>query len=513
MAQSHARTFGLAVFSAACWLAMSQATSAEGLPETIDRQIEAGCATAGVTPAPLADNATFLRRASLDLIGRVPTPEEVRSFLEDDRADKRARRVASLIASPDHVREMAVFWRRTWVPPADTEAMSHVAEELDGWIGRRLSRHDGLDAIVRDLIGASDLPVVGGTQEDAAPAGFLVANELKPENLAASTARAFLGLNLACAQCHDHPFAEWSRDQFWGMAAFFTRADTAGAKPASRPVVRVGDTNRSVAAQPPDGDELSWPDHGNSTTARRVLAGWVTSRANPWFARQLVNQLWSHFFGDGLVGPFDDPAVENPVATVALLDELTREFAATGFDLERLTTAIVLSKTYQRAVGGTTGTTAGRRLFASAMVRNLSGDQLHDSLRTAAGFPVIGGEEASESVRRERRQFAAGFQVARPATDARTVLQALTLMNGTLSTLATTANLAPTLIALQAPIFDDEERVQTLFLATLGRPARADELKAMAGHVATGGPDHDVQKALADVFWALINSSEFNTNH
>ncbi len=189
-AQSPARVFGLVVLPAACWLAACRAASAEDVCGRIDRRIETGCQTAGVTPAPLVDDATFLRRVSLDLTGRIPTPGEVRSFLGDAAPDRRARLVAALVASPAYVREMAAFWRRTWVPQADAEAMSHVAEELDGWIAARLSRHDGLDAVVRDLIGAGDLPVVGGARGDAAPSGFFVANELKPENLAASTARA-----------------------------------------------------------------------------------------------------------------------------------------------------------------------------------------------------------------------------------------------------------------------------------------------------------------------------------
>ena len=177
-----------------------------------------------------------------------------------------------------------------------------------------------------------------------------------------------------------------------------------------------------------------------------------------------------------------------------------------------MTTAIVLSRTYQRAARSVDAG-GGRRLFASAAVRNLSGEQLHDSLRTASGFPLIGGDDVSDPGRRDRRRFAAAFQVARPTTDARTVLQALTLMNGTLSTLATNPDETPTLAAAMSPIFDNEERVQTLFLATLGRPARSGELKEMAGYVERGGADHDPRKALADVFWALINSSEFNTNH
>ncbi|WP_435009017.1 DUF1549 domain-containing protein [Tundrisphaera lichenicola] len=508
------RTARIAWLAAACPALLvihRPAAAGDELPGRIDRRIEASCETAGLALAGPADDATFLRRASLDLIGRIPTPAEVRAFLESEAPDRRLRLVAGLVGSPAHARQSAGFWRRAWVPQADSDAMRHVADELDEWLASRLGRRDRIDAIVRDLLGAGQRPVVGAVlRDEEAPAGFLLANESKAENLAGSTARAFLGVNLACAQCHDHPFAPWSRDQFWELAAFFAKP---GAAPGlSTPSALIGDPVRRVVARPPDGAELAWPGVLDEATGRKVLAGWLTDPSNPWFARQVVNELWSQFFGLGLVESFDDPTADNPPANLALLDELAGEFAASGFDLERLTTAIVMSRAYQREAVPPADPAGSRRIFASASPRLLSGEQLFDSVRTAAGFASPREGSDADRVRQDRRRFALAFQVARPTSEGRSLLQALTLMNGALIEEATTPGRTPVLVAAESPFFDTADRVQGLFLATLGRPARDAELAPLVAHLDRANAGREAS-TLADILWALLNSSEFSTNH
>ncbi|MFO0908091.1 MAG: DUF1549 domain-containing protein [Isosphaeraceae bacterium] len=481
----------------------------DGLARRIDQEVEAACADAGTKPSPVVDDATFLRRVSLDLIGRVPTVAEVRAFLESPEPDRRARLVDSLLTDSSHARQMASFWRRTWIPQADSDSMGHMANDLEDWLARQFSQGQRLDSVVRDLLTASEVPIIGGSATRT-PVGFLLANELKPELLAGSTARSFLGLNLACAQCHDHPFASWSRDQFWELAAFFARPSPN--EPSSgQPRIEVAGASRTVRARPPDGSQLSWPTSFRPETSRRVLGEWVTRRSNPWFARHAVNQLWTHFFGEGLVADFDDPASEEINAHRRLLDDLAQAFSSSGFDVAGLTRSIVLSRSYQRqaiAIGS-----PAARTFGCARIRTLTGEQLYESIRAAAGLRLPRDEETRATDLRERRRFVSGFQMDRPASDTRTVLQSLTVMNGTATLQASDGNHTPTLVALATPFFSTRDQVETLFLATLSRVPRESELRPIVSYVERGGADHEVAKALADVFWALLNTSEFNTNH
>ena len=183
-------------------------------------------------PTFAADDSSFVRRVYLDLAGRIPSAAEVRAFLSDKTPAKRATLVARLVETGTHARHAAIFWRRQWVPQADTPQFALLADEIDGWLAIKLREGVPYDRIVRELIAVSRTRV-GSPDRSAAPTAFLVASEFKPENLAANTTRAFLGINLDCAQCHNHPFARWTRDEFWQTAAFFARPTATGTEPVS----------------------------------------------------------------------------------------------------------------------------------------------------------------------------------------------------------------------------------------------------------------------------------------
>ncbi len=474
----------------------------------IDRHLEAAWTKAGVRPAPITGDSAFLRRASLDLIGRIPTVAETRAFLADSDSDKRAKLVDHLIDSGGHTRHMATYWRRAWVPQADTQEFARLADGFEAWIAVKLRDNTPYDRMVRDLLTAPNSGTAVPARGAVSPASFFAASEYKPENLAANATRAFLGVNLDCAQCHNHPFSRWTRDQFWQTAAFFVapRADQ-----RRKPTIAIPNTTRTVGAALMDKSPLVWPEPLADDSARRLLANWVTAKDNPYFARNAVNRVWANLFGLGLVEPLDDLSEDNPSNQPELLDELTRTFIASGFNLKYLTRAVALSKAYQLA---DTATDGNPRLFARMAIRGLTGEQLYDSLRIAAGLPAERDDVERGEGLAARKRFAAEFRIDRPATAERSIVQALSMMNGRLSADLTDPKNNPTLsAAADAPFLDTAGKLETLYLAVLGRKPSEKTAARLIEYVDGGGPDKDSRKALADVFWALLNSTEFNTNH
>ena len=238
----------------------------------------------------------------------------------------------------------------------------------------------------------------------------------------------------------------------------------------------------------------------------------MTAKGNPYFARNAVNRVWANLFGTGLVEPLDDLSGENPASHPELLDELAKAFADSGFDLKYLTTAIVLTKAYQLSSGGSGSTSP--RLFARSAVRGMTGEQLYASLRVAAGLPVERDDLESANALQERKQFADQFRIERAGNAQRSILQSLSLMNGKMTAELTTAAKTPTLqVVTDAPFLTAKGKIEALYLAAFGRKPTDDELVLLVKYVENGGADGDKAKAFADVFWALLNSIEFNTNH
>jgi hypothetical protein len=513
-------SFGFAV----CLLVGSPAVVAAAPPDPaalaarIDQHLAAGWGGAGIKPAEPADDATFVRRVYLDLLGRIPTVAETRAFLADKSADKRAKLIDSLLGSGGHTRHAATFWRRIWIPQADTPQFARLTDGFEEWLAARLAENAPYDSIVRELLVApSGRPMRGYRVEGGLAAqAFFAASESKPENLAANAARAFLGVNLDCAQCHDHPFARWTREQFWQTAAFFAAPTPATDGKTARLELDIPGTKKTVLAGVLTGKDRALPTELGPTTGAKVLAGWVTEKDNPFFAKNAANRLWADLFGTGLVEPLDDLGGENSPSHAELLDELGRAFADSGYDLRYLTKVLVLTKAYQLASTRPDGRSpaSDARLFARMPVRGLTGEQLYDSLRVAAGLPVERDDLDPLNALRQRKQFATQFHTERAATAQRSIIQSLALMNGPTTAVLTDPSKTPILASTaDAPFLDTRGKVEVLFLATLGRKPTDKERASFAWYVESGGSHKEATKALADVFWALINSSEFNTNH
>ncbi|NBO91021.1 MAG: DUF1553 domain-containing protein [Planctomycetia bacterium] len=494
-----------------------------GLARAIDRRIGAGLKDRGVTPAPRADDYEFARRVYLDLTGRIPKTSEVRAFLDDRSPDKRSRLVERLLRSPNYVTHFTYQWRSLLVGNSTNQQVQFLNPQIENWARSRVRDNVPYDRIVRELL---TVPVVAGrgmTPTSNSAAVFYQINELKPDMLAAATSRLFLGVKLECAQCHDHPFANWTRKQFWEYTAFF-----GGIKPQSvvagvfspatdNPNVReiaIGDTNKKVQAKFLDGSEPNWkPD----VSTRETLAEWMTRPDNPFFARAVANRMWEHFFGVGLVDPVDDFRDENPASHPELVDELAKGFVASNFDLKFLIRAIIATETYQRTSQMTHPTQEDLRSFARMPLKGLTPEQVFDSLATAVGYRGDTGDLTRRfGVQSARNEIQSRFTnpVDRRTEVQTSILQALSLMNGKFVADATSLDRSETLLAvIDSPFMNTKDKLDTLYLAALSRPMRESEASRLLPYVTTGGPSRDSRKALADVFWVLLNSSEFILNH
>jgi hypothetical protein len=513
------------------------AQAAQSLSLRIDDHLARRWTETKVRPAPPADDGEFLRRVYLDLAGRIPSVSEARAFLDDKNPGKRGRLLEELLASPDYVRHHTAIWMALLLPPTEgspTAVFGHV-QSFEAWVSESLAQNKPYDRMVRELIAGTATISVDEHRPYAealqrwkplvkpSPRTFYLAKLAKPENLAASTARLFLGVRLECAQCHDHPFAKWKRDDFWQYAAFFSglKRDDYGADyvapisdaPLARELTIPGN-GRVVQARFPDGSVPRWD--GKSAT-RKVLAEWMTAAKNPYFARAAVNRLWAHYFGVGLVDPVDDFGDDNPASHPELLDELASQFAAHGFDQQFLMRAILATRAYQ-ATGrlGHPGQ-SDQRLFARMATKGLSSYQVWASLRQATGWT-----KDSPWTRRAAIEILRSTQIHevfrprgpvpdRPTECLTTIPQALTLMNDSFIADATSMREGSLLKqVLDDSSLDTAQRIETLYLAALSRRPRPEEAARMAKYVKAGA---NMQAALADVFWALLNSTEFNVNH
>jgi hypothetical protein len=523
---------GCCALLAAAPLWAAPPTPAE-MAKNVDKRIEAAWKKAAVEPAAPASDAEFVRRAYLDLVGRVPTVSEVRKFLADKRSDRRARLIEKLLESPRFVTHQMTVWRGLLLPEANANfAVRFQVPTFERWLINWLESGKGVDAMFEELI---TQPVnaqrgfpIGGARSSATP--FYAAKDYAPEELAGAVARLALGVNLSCAQCHNHPFADWKREQFWSFAAFFAgikrvrQGDFTGVEGDKEDAheITIPNTDKKVKAKFLDGKQ---PAIKPGTKAREVLAKWVVSKDNPYFARALVNRIWAHFFGTGIVEPLDEmTGTDTKPSHPELLDELAKGFADNKFDLRWLIRSITSTRAYQLSSRRTSAAQDDPHLFARAQLRGLTPEQLYDSLATATGYQEgqRGGGYAKFGLQSARGDFVTKFanSADRPTEVQTSILQALAMMNGQLTSEATSLEGSETLAAIaDAPFLSTSEKVEALYLAALSRKPTSKELGRLTRYVDKGGESKakDESKrqseALADVFWALLNSAEFKFNH
>jgi hypothetical protein len=503
---------------------------AQKLADRIDELIAAQRDAAGVKPAELADDAMFLRRLWLDVVGRTPAVADSRAFLKDTAPDKRQRMIETLLDSAGYVNHMSNVWRHLMLPETDADFQRQfLAASLDPWLRKQFTENVPYDRMVRELV---TMPFSNENRNDnpyafygrvgdgtISPMAYYLAKNGDAPEIASGISRLFLGIRIECARCHDHPFATWTREQFWGQASFFAGirsprgqnvfyGGTLTEVPDRRELPIPG-TEKVAQAKFLDGGEPQWKF---KVSARTTLADWMTAPDNPFFARTAVNRLWAQFFGIGLVDPIDDFTDENKPSHPELLDELARQFVAHGYDMKFIVRAIALSKTYQQS--SVHPDKPDPRLFAHVSIKGLSFEQLIDSLVQATG--MRGANTRRYGFNRGLRfQLGDKFAEQEKRTEYQTSIpQALTLMNSQLISGVTDPERSEVLGAVvNAPWMTTRSRVETLFLAALARKPTPEEAEKYIRYVEKGGAKGDEKKALSDVFWALLNSPEFILNH
>jgi hypothetical protein len=469
-----------------------------------------------VAPAQPATDAEFMRRVYLDLTGVTPSVFEAREFLADKDPAKRRKLVDRLLSSPAYATHMATTWRTRMLPAGFDPGQLQTAVGLQNWLREQFVENLRYDNLVAEFLVASGTGTRG-------PGVYYTALELKPEKLAASTARIFLGLQIQCAQCHDHPFDHWTQRDFWGYAAFFARLQQ-----PEQPNLPQQDLVELAAGEVtlPESEEVIAPKYPSGRVAetrrdsRRVqLSIWMASRDNPYLARAAVNWAWAHMFGRGIVNPVDDLGAHNPPSHPQLLDDLGLYFTRHGFDLKELLRVIAMTEAYQLS-SVANDTEPPPEFFARMAVKTLTPAQLYDSLgrtlvRREPPASPFGQQQRSILFDQRRRSF-----ISRMSTESRDVTeyeqglpQALMLMNGPVITEATNSDQSALLASLEAPFFSDKQRLEVLFLATLSRLPTEPEQQKFLTYLKDGGPTKDSKRAASDVLWALLNSGEFAVNH
>jgi len=483
----------------------------------IDMLVQQKLVKLRMIPAPLCDDHTFIRRVSLDIIGQLPTVDEVRAFRADSAPDKRARLVDDLLKRP----EFPEVWAMTW---AEVLRVERNALEVKGvhvftrWLREALRDGEPMDEIVRHMLTSS------GSAYSTPEANYWV-TATNPKVLAENAAQTFLGIRLQCAQCHNHPFERWRMDDYYGFTAFFGRVGRKrGDDPRETIIYDRGSgevtnarTNKRATPRFLGGEA---PKFEKGQTRRAALAKWLTSSDNPWFAKNIANRVWARFFGRGLVEPVDDVRVSNPPSHPDLHRRLGEKLAASGFDIRELIREICGSATYQSSQHPEEAPAA---TYAGMTPRRLTAEQMLDAIGIItevetkfAGVPL--GQSATQIVdanggnrfldlfgRPDRDSVCTCDRRAEP-----TLNQVLHLINGETieAKLKSTKNRLARLLAAKT---NPEQILEELFLATYARPPRQDERERVL-HSVTSAKDK-AREAWEDVLWSMLNSKEFLFQH
>jgi hypothetical protein len=516
----------------------TQATPPEEVAKGIDQHLQDELFTpANAKVAPRTDDETFLRRVSLDIVGRQPSPDEVTKFALDSDPAKRTKLIESLLASERYGENWSRYWRDV-IMYRRTEARALIASQpLQDYLKEKLNANAPWDQVATSFITA-----LGKVQENG-NAALIVAQEGKPEETVAEISRIFLGINIQCAQCHDHPTDRWKREQFHELAAFFPRV-------ASRP--EMGD-QRTIVVTATDGgmgmgrgnpmfrfrgtpehymSDLknpqargklmqpvffltgqSLPTGTKDADRRESLAKWITAKDNEYFAKALVNRLWSELVGEGFYEPIDDIGPDRTAQAPYTLEYLAKEFIAADYDVKWLFRAIVSTDAYQRQ--SRPRREANETPFTANVPQRLRADQLYDNLLATLNFAdqsgrgMFGGGGGGRPFGGARFQFAAvfGFDPSTPHDEVQgSIPQALALMNGNLVSGSLRSSPNTWLGRMLSKTPRDEDAIAELYLQALSREPSVSELETCRIYLKESNSRGE---GYEDLLWSLVNSSEF----
>jgi hypothetical protein len=484
------------------------------LSRLIDEEVNERLKAEKVQPSGLADDAEFMRRAYLDILGHIPTAEQAAKFLDSKDADKRSKLIDELLASTEYGKHMADIWQALLLPRNSDNRRLDPAP-LVGWLEDHFNKNTPWDKTVHELVTAT-----GDADKNGAVIYFAAQGTV--DKMTDNVTKVFLGVQLQCAQCHNHPFTEWKQTEYWGMAAFFMKVQATAPQKAAKNneainVTEVDKPKRGKNALPESAKILPPKFLGGenpkvgSGPARPVLADWMTTASNPFFAKAMVNRTWSQFMGRGLVNPVDDMHDGNHASHPQLLAELTEQFSANNFDVKFLIRAVCNSEAYQRTSRpNDTNKDSSPAIYARMGVKVMSGEQLVDSIALVVGPPARGpqggrpggGKGPVGNQRTQLVTFFGGDEGADPTEYQDGIPQVLRLMNNA------QLNRSPKLNEIVKASKSTDQAIEQIYLATLSRRPTKEELARDNGYLKKVG----TTDGYGDLLWAILNSSEFRVN-
>ena len=470
-------------------------------------------------PSAEADDTTFHRRVFLDVIGKLPTPDEVTTFVADTRSDKRAQLVDKLLARPEYADHWALKW-------ADLLRINREdlgprpAYQYHQWLKESLQQNRPYDQFLRELLTAQ------GSNERNGAVNFFTAFP-NPNDLTIAVSQVFLGVRLECARCHHHPYEKWGQEDFYWLAAFFPRMQKKKGD-GTELTFFVGDkgevrhprTNALMRPKALLGEPL---DPAASGDPREVLAAWVTAPQNPFVARTLVNRVWAQLMGRGLVEPIDDMRDTNPSTNEPLLKALSQDFIEHQFDIRQLIRTITTSRVYGLSSQPNVSNARDTQNYSRAYRKRLGAEVLLDAVSDVTGDVQVfaGMPPGTRAVQLWDHRLPSSFLDTFGRPQRKTVCQCervaetslgqvLHLMNAPVVSdkIASPAGRAASLAASERSV---DDIIGQLYLATFGRPPREAELSAARQAFTADGATR--RSAAEDVLWALLNSAEFVLNH
>ncbi len=476
-----------------------------------------------ITPSEVADDASFIRRVTLDITGTMPSPEEVRSFLSDKSAKKREKKVDELLERPEFTELWVMKFAELLQIRTDNNQFQYKsALQYYDWLKDQFARNVPMDKLTQELLTAK-----GGTF--ANPAANFYKVETDVLKLSENVAQVFMGMRMQCAQCHNHPFDRWTMNDYYGFAAFFAQVGRKTGEDQRETVVfdrgnggvRHPVGNRDI---PPKflGTDGGKPEAGQDR--REVMAKWLASPQNPFFARNLANIVWAHFFGQGIVEPVDDVRISNPASNPELLEELGKRFTDSNYNFKKLVRDICASRTYQLTPKSNATNAEDTRNFAKGTIRRLRAEILLDAITqvTSTRNKFRGLPEGSRAVEivdgRTTTYFLTTFgRASRDTVCACEVKmepnlsQALHLLNG--DTVNQKIQGGGLVNAMTKEGKTPEQIIEEFYWRALSRPPTQTEQTKLAAFVADAKTPAEKSVVLNDLFWAVLNSKEFIFNH
>jgi hypothetical protein len=489
----------------------------------------------GLVPSELCTNEQFIRRVFVDITGSLPTPACVSRFVADKDANKRTKLVDALLETPEYSYYFANKWAGILrVKRHGQPDRAYGTFSFHNWIRRAIAQDMPYDEFAREVLAASG-------DELTHPQTVWYKELQNPEQFVDDTAQVFLGLRLACAQCHHHPYEKWSQDDYWGLAAFFGRVGRkntplpGGFQNQQAQVVTIYNqpsgsvtnkrTHQAAVIKPLDGAPMQF---GSDEDPREKLVDWMVDTKNPFFARAVANRYWAHFFGRGIVEPLDDMRVTNPPSNPELLDILASELVNHQYSLKHLIRVICKSRTYQLSSTPNDFNKHDKQTYARYYPKRLGAEVLFDAVCQVTNSPTpFGGLPQDQHAPRRAimlpdESFGSYFLdvFGRPQrisacecerVNEANLAQALHLLNsdevqGKLSRSGGRADA----LASPADKRSDGEKVEELFLWAFAHKPTSDQRKAALTHVAKYAQNKKV--AYENILWALLNTKEFVFN-